>query len=83
MAATLDGVYRRQVGVDPSEDRLKEVVWQILDPETLSQFLESCLDAERVSYEELTQALKTRLNLLHQGYVALAPDVIMGGVSNL
>ena len=41
------------------------------------------LNAERVSYEELTQALKTSLNLVHQGYVALAPDIIVGGVSNL
>ena len=39
MAAKLEGAsstYRRQVGVDPSEDRLKELAWQILDPETLS-----------------------------------------------
>ena len=86
MAAKFDGAsstYRRQVGVDPSEDRLKELVWQILGPETLSRFSERGLDAESISYLELTQALKTGFNLLHKGYVALAPDVIMGGVSNL
>ena len=86
MAAKLVGAsttYRRQVGSDPSEDRLKELVWQILDPETLSRFSERGLDGEMMSYTKLTAELKNVLNLLHQAYVALAPDVIMGGVSNL
>ena len=48
----------------------------------MSRFTERGLDAEEKSYDELTQALQTRLNLLHEGYVALAPDVGMGGVSN-
>ena len=39
MAGRLDAVcigVRRQVGYDPSKERLTELVWQILDPETLS-----------------------------------------------
>ena len=86
IAAKLDEAsttHRRQVGVDPSKDRLKELVWQILEPETLSRFSERGLETERVSYEELTEASKTRLNFLHQGNAALALAVIMGGVSIL
>ena len=86
MAAKLDGAsttYRRQVGSDLSDDRSKELVWQILDPETLSQFSERGLDGEMITYTELTSELKAGLNFLQQGYVALAPDVIMGCVSAL
>ena len=51
MAALLEAActnYRRNTATEPEQKRLKELIWQVLDPETLSKFMEKEFDSLEV-----------------------------------
>ena len=70
--------YRRNTAQEPEQKKLKELIWQVLDPETLSKFMEKEFDAPDIEYSRIVEEIDKRFNLLHRGHVSLVPDVVMG-----
>ena len=79
--------YKKAVGDRPPPERLKELLWQVIDPDTQVEAKRKGLDNPSANYERLCIEIKDRLMTMAPQYAHVfqgrdKPDVVTG-VSNL
>ena len=75
-------VYKKAVGFPPERSRLKELLWQVADPDAKLEATRKGLDSSG-TYEQLCVEIKDRLLTIppQHSHVAMGretPDVVMG-----